>query len=37
MSLYPPLHPGATSLEVTLTGSAGRVTATMPLDWLARA
>ena len=36
MSLFPPLHPDATSLEVTLTGSSGRVTATMPLDWLVR-
>jgi hypothetical protein len=37
MRLFPPLHPDATSLDVTLTGSAGRATVTMPLDWLARA
>jgi hypothetical protein len=37
MRLFPPLHPDATSLEVTLTGSAGRATATVQLDWLARA
>lgn len=37
MRLFPPLHPEAMSLEVTLTGSSGQVTVTMPLDWLARA
>jgi hypothetical protein len=37
MRLFPPLHPDATSLEVTLTGATGQVTATMPLGWLARA
>jgi hypothetical protein len=37
MRLFPPLHPDAASLDVTLTGSAGRATVTMPLDWLARA
>jgi hypothetical protein len=37
MRLFPPLHPDATSLEVTLTGSAGSATATVQLDWLARA
>ena len=37
MRLFPPLHPETTALEVTLTGSAGRTTLTMPLNWLARA
>ena len=37
MRLFPPLHPETTALEVTLTGSAGRTTVTMPLNWLARA
>jgi hypothetical protein len=37
MRLFPPLHPEATTLEVTLSGSSGRATVTMPLDWLARA
>jgi hypothetical protein len=31
--LKPPLHPRATSLEVTLTGPSGQVSATVPLDW----
>jgi hypothetical protein len=31
--LKPPLHPRATSLEVTLAGPSGQVTATVPLDW----
>jgi len=34
--LVPPLHPGATSLEVTLAGRSGQVTATVPLDWRGR-
>jgi hypothetical protein len=29
----PALHPGATSLDVVLTGQYGRVTVTLPLDW----
>lgn len=33
LRLVPPLHPDATSLEVTLAGPAGQVTATVPLDW----
>jgi hypothetical protein len=33
LHLKPPLHPLATSLEVTLTGPSGQVTATVPLDW----
>jgi hypothetical protein len=33
LRLKPPLHPLATSLEVTLTGPSGQVTATVPLDW----
>jgi len=33
LRLVPPLHPGATSLEVTVTGQTGRATATVPLDW----
>jgi hypothetical protein len=37
MRLFPPLHPETTALEVTLTGSAGSATVTMPLNWLARA
>jgi hypothetical protein len=37
MRLFPPLHREATSLQVTLTGSSGRVTVTMPLHWLAQA
>jgi hypothetical protein len=37
LNFFPPLHPGATSLEVTLTGRSGRVTVTVPLNWLAPA
>jgi hypothetical protein len=33
LRLVPPLHPDATALEVTLTGPAGQVTTTVPLDW----
>jgi len=33
LHLKPPLHPQATSLDVTLTGPSGQVTATVPLDW----
>ena len=33
LDVKPPLHPLATSLEVTLTGPSGQVTATVPLDW----
>jgi hypothetical protein len=33
LRLVPPLHPDATSLEVTVTGQTGRATATVPLDW----
>jgi hypothetical protein len=33
LHLVPPLHPEATSLEVTLAGPTGQVTATVPLDW----
>ena len=33
LHFVPPLHPDATSLEVTLAGPAGQVTATVPLDW----
>ena len=33
LRLVPPLHPEATSLEVTVTGRTGRATATVPLDW----
>jgi len=34
LRLVPPLHPEATSLEVTLAGRSGQVTATVPLDWM---
>jgi len=37
LRLVPPLHPDATSLEVTLAGPTGQVTATLPLDWQERA
>jgi hypothetical protein len=37
LRLVPPLHPDATSLEVTLAGPTGQVTATVPLDWQDRA
>jgi hypothetical protein len=33
LSLVPPLHPQATSLEVTVAGRSGRATVTVPLDW----
>jgi hypothetical protein len=33
LSLFPPLHPRATSLEVTVAGRSGRATVTVPLDW----
>jgi len=33
LRLMPPLHPQATSLEVTVTGRSGEATATVPLDW----
>jgi hypothetical protein len=33
MYLTPPLHPGATSLDVILSGPGCRVQATVPLDW----
>ncbi|HEY9241429.1 MAG TPA: hypothetical protein VIP48_05575 [Streptosporangiaceae bacterium] len=29
----PPLHPGATSLDIMLTGAASRVTVSVPLRW----
>jgi len=35
LTLVPPLHPAAASLEVTVTGRAGRVQATVPLHWQA--
>jgi hypothetical protein len=31
ITLIPPLHPAATSLEIFLTGSSERATATVPL------
>jgi hypothetical protein len=37
LRMVPPLHPDATSLEVTLAGPSGQVTATVPLDWQERA
>jgi hypothetical protein len=36
MYLTPPLHPGATSLDVILSGPGCRVQATVPLDWGSR-
>ena len=36
LRLVPPLHPEAASLEVTLTGPSGQVTAAVPLDWRRR-
>jgi len=33
LQFVPPLHPEATSLEVTLAGPTGQVTATVALDW----
>ena len=36
LELTPPLHPDARSLDIILTGRAGRVTATLPLGWAGR-
>jgi hypothetical protein len=33
LTLLPPLHPDATSLDVTLTGPSAQVTVTVPLNW----
>jgi hypothetical protein len=33
LTLMPPLHPDATSLDVTLTGPSAQVTVTVPLEW----
>jgi hypothetical protein len=33
LNLVPPLHPQATSLEVTVAGRSGQATVTVPLDW----
>jgi hypothetical protein len=33
LNLFPPLHPQATSLEVTVAGRSGQATVTVPLDW----
>jgi hypothetical protein len=33
LQFVPPLHPDATSLQVTLAGPAGEVTATVALHW----
>ena len=33
LRLTPPIHPEATSLEITLLGKSGRATATVPLAW----
>jgi hypothetical protein len=33
LNLVPPLHPRATSLEVTVAGGSGQATVTVPLDW----
>jgi hypothetical protein len=33
LRLVPPLHPEATSLEVTVAGQTGQATVTVPLDW----
>ena len=33
LNLVPPLHPQATSLEVTVAGRVGQATVTVPLDW----
>jgi hypothetical protein len=35
LRLVPPLHPEATSLEVTVAGRSGQATVTVPLDWQA--
>jgi hypothetical protein len=36
LELTPPLHPAARSLDIILTGRAGRITATLPLTWPGR-
>jgi hypothetical protein len=33
LTLLPPLHPKATSLDVTLTGRSHRAHTTVPLNW----
>jgi hypothetical protein len=33
LRLTPPVHPDATSLEITLIGDSGQATATVPLTW----
>ena len=33
LNLFPPLHPQATALEVTVAGRSGQATVTVPLDW----
>lgn len=33
LRLTPPVHPDATSLEITLIGNSGQATATVPLAW----
>jgi len=33
LTLVPPLHPRATSLEITVAGGSGQATVTVPLDW----
>jgi hypothetical protein len=33
LEMRPPLHPEATSLELTMAGRSGQVTATVPLAW----
>ncbi len=33
LELQPPLHPGIRSLDIILTGTSRRVTATMPIAW----
>jgi hypothetical protein len=33
LNVMPPLHPDATSLDVTLTGPSAHVTVTVPLSW----
>jgi hypothetical protein len=35
LTLIPALHPQATTLDLVVTGTSGRVTATVPLDWRA--
>ena len=34
LDLVPPLHPEATALDLILSGWSGRVTATVPLNWM---